>query len=1850
MKDKQYDFTKFEKLSKNIKEVLSASRVDEVQNFDIKEARIDSKISKKLKEKGFDKLSVGYADNAKKVSKKFNVDLNDDSEVRAKELILNTKTTRSESKIPWMISFATIGLSVVLLISYAVFFTDMFNKPKSLGLLSELVNTQSTPLITLRPDTLTNNGYAAQKNSFKMNLKEPITSDIKTAIAVEPKIDFTVETSSQGDEVVYTIVPSEELEKGQEYKISLQEGTKFEDGSELRKDLTWVISVEPQFNILSTLPANESLDVPSDSSIEIEFNHREFDVTTIDQYIDIFPKVSGHFEKYGSRAIFVADHRFEKETKYTVTIDDQYTNIAGEKLKEGKIFSFTTSQSLGTPSNDIAYMYFHSGSNTFSNSLPISTAYNVINRMITISDSVGAQIQFDLYKLEYQDAKSYLLKNKGMVSDVPENAKLIDTKTYQLQQNSEDYNYRYEATENGFYIIKATSSTNGNTAVDGVMRTQLSLVALDDEQELQGWVMDLASETGVSGADIKGYNADQSEVASAKSSEGGYFQIGKTDLYFAEYNGSFAMLDTDFLQNKVEYGTMDTHMSYTYKYMSPYVATIFTDKPSYFPGDVVNYKSIIRKSVGEDLIIPKDKTATVKITSFSFNDNKYSILQTQQIPVNSAGEIIGSYTIPVSLTLHDLSISITVDGERVQSAYIYIGEYVKPTYKVSVTAEKDKAFAGESVQLLVEATDYSNRPMSNAEVLLNVAAEDLESGYRDNTDIYGSVEKIVSQTPVKLDKNGRAYYTYTPQINYGDYNFYTFTFFVTIPEHNDIVSTNDLILVSANRVGLKNSKNYVSIPTGDDYTIDMQSINLWGSSPAPNQEFSVYVTRDWTEKIYTGSHYDSYYKKTVEDYDSISHTDTFLEKTNYITNGDGRYDLVLQDLKEGSYKYIVEWGEHKYQGTLYVFDFEAYDSSDRFIMKVTASQESAVPGENLVATVHTKGSYNLIMAVSGRALDSWTQFRSDNGISSTNIDFVMPDKSYPKATVCVFGIFNSKEYFLNANNGQSPSLEEYGDDQTKLVGWDCVSIQNTSEEGLARINTSADKDKYKPGDQVNLDITVSNSQGGNSKSSLLVVLIDQSLLDRTHTKDYKENYLREVLYDRTTGDFYISSARMYDTFIAGVGGGGAGGSLATSSVREDFKDVAAWLATVETDNNGKASVDIDLPDNLTTWNILVVSSDEKGNFGIANSSIYTTLPASVDFDIPDIVRINDRFAIEGQVTNFNENFNGKAVYKCKGCTENEATAEFTIDQNDIQEIRTSFAVAQDAKIVEIESTIYKCNEGNCDEFIDGVRKKIPVLDSGFVTNDNLSTSFNSQQTSLEHNINLKNDFRQDVTSGTVTISKTFPMIFSPCLYLSNTMSTDSLSAQLQKNVFMAQNYDAIQPENVYKDDLDNIISKGMANLVGNQNNDGGYGYFTYDSSSLEPTLSAVRALSIASRYIHSDAFNYMSQQNARDYLEKIILSEEYNLEHKIFALNGLVYLDKQSAQAYIGTIVQEFEKREEYMTNPSLIVALMDTYNELDSTGNVNELAAYLSNVAISDNSQMHWESPESLIISMRDPKVMTAYAYNAISSLELWDVKAKTKNWLLDSINNQLSCNYTSMLTEYALANSDLTNIFDRSYDATFDIMLNGEFISKVELTGDNYWSYQNVFIDGSKFKSGDNIITINRNGEGDVYVISNITKEVEDNVIKSTGDDAITITKKLYDNSTGAELPLNQPIPENTVVKVEIIVETTKDINRVVLHDAIPGGFKTLYDIYALRRQAQQFFTSTESSENVIYNEYGYDGKDYFSFNQYQLKPGKQYIFSYIAVADLQGKYDGGKSSLYMDNESNLLKTITNGTIVIE
>ena len=75
-------------------------------------------------------------------------------------------------------------------------------------------------------------------------------------------------------------------------------------------------------------------------------------------------------------------------------------------------------------------------------------------------------------------------------------------------------------------------------------------------------------------------------------------------------------------------------------------------------------------------------------------------------------------------------------------------------------------------------------------------------------------------------------------------------------------------------------------------------------------------------------------------------------------------------------------------------------------------------------------------------------------------------------------------------------------------------------------------------------------------------------------------------------------------------------------LRRSFATTAFWCASVITNKDGKATLTINLPDNITTWRFTIVAVTES-EFGIARKSLVSRLPVMAQIVHPRFLRVGD---------------------------------------------------------------------------------------------------------------------------------------------------------------------------------------------------------------------------------------------------------------------------------------------------------------------------------------------------------------------------------------------------------------------------------------------------------------------------------------------------------------------------------------------------------------------------------------------------------------------------------------------------
>src|SRR5262249_58583485 len=87
-------------------------------------------------------------------------------------------------------------------------------------------------------------------------------------------------------------------------------------------------------------------------------------------------------------------------------------------------------------------------------------------------------------------------------------------------------------------------------------------------------------------------------------------------------------------------------------------------------------------------------------------------------------------------------------------------------------------------------------------------------------------------------------------------------------------------------------------------------------------------------------------------------------------------------------------------------------------------------------------------------------------------------------------------------------------------------------------------------------------------------------------------------------------------------------------VREQFPERLLWRPELITDDNGHASLDIELADSITTWRLSASAVSGDGRLGAAQSSIRVFQPFFVDLNLPVALTRGDEVSVPVVVYNY----------------------------------------------------------------------------------------------------------------------------------------------------------------------------------------------------------------------------------------------------------------------------------------------------------------------------------------------------------------------------------------------------------------------------------------------------------------------------------------------------------------------------------------------------------------------------------------------------------------------------------------
>ncbi|UQA63951.1 hypothetical protein E8A73_039710 [Polyangium aurulentum] len=215
-----------------------------------------------------------------------------------------------------------------------------------------------------------------------------------------------------------------------------------------------------------------------------------------------------------------------------------------------------------------------------------------------------------------------------------------------------------------------------------------------------------------------------------------------------------------------------------------------------------------------------------------------------------------------------------------------------------------------------------------------------------------------------------------------------------------------------------------------------------------------------------------------------------------------------------------------------------------------------------------------------------------------------------------------------------------------------ASLSVNPEKRRLSIALTPSKAEARPGDNVDVDITVRDHAGRPARSEVTFYAVDEGVLSLIdyQTPDPIEVFGAARPLRVQTIEARAALARVFRPFAdlgvdKGLDGGDGGGGR---SVRRDFRASATFVPSVITDDKGRARVSFRLPDTLTTYRLMAVTAAEDDRFGFAEGRVVASRPIMARPALPRFLRAGDAFE-------------AGVVLSTKGIAKTSATVELTAE-------------------------------------------------------------------------------------------------------------------------------------------------------------------------------------------------------------------------------------------------------------------------------------------------------------------------------------------------------------------------------------------------------------------------------------------------------------------------------------------------------------------------------------------------------------------------------------------------------------
>ena len=558
-----------------------------------------------------------------------------------------------------------------------------------------------------------------------------------------------------------------------------------------------------------------------------------------------------------------------------------------------------------------------------------------------------------------------------------------------------------------------------------------------------------------------------------------------------------------------------------------------------------------------------------------------------------------------------------------------------------------------------------------------------------------------------------------------------------------------------------------------------------------------------------------------------------------------------------------------------------------------------------------------------------------------------------------------------------------------------------------------------------------------------------------------------------------------------------GSAAASATVREDFRDTAYWEARVTTDNVGRATVEIPLPDNLTTWQLQAKALAVGTLVGQESAEVRVNQPLLLRPITPRFFTVGDVVQL-GTVVNNNTGRDQEVVVSLEAqgiefLVPEAVDQVVTVPAQGSVVVRWPMMVAdRDVRLVDL--TFRAGNEEVADAtkptFATGPNQTIVVY--RYNAEDIVATSgvLTADEQRRVEAILLPEGV--DTTAGDLSwrfnasLAATILDTLDALDYeLYDRSCAHAVASRLLPNVSTARMLDLLVVDDArLSGELNQLIPADVTAIEGLQRGDGGWGWCRYPESN--PWFSAYVLLALdkaaeagykVSPEVLDDAARYLEQQlEPTDRLN----GGDWLANRQAFFLYVLSEAG-QDQQPNIESLVAESRDQLDSYAKALLVQALAATDHGDDPL--VAELLSDLSSEAEVSATGAHWEDDDwsNLSSDIRaTAMVLSAFAATDVDQ----PFGSQGVNWLMNARGARIwrSSHDTVWvllgLTDWLAATDEL------AADYSFEVALNGDNQLEGAFNADNLTEAIELVLPINELKTDDvNFVALNKEGDGRLY-----------------------------------------------------------------------------------------------------------------------------------------------------------------------